>query len=141
MGQKNPRRSEADPSKRPHVSRSPKVEHPARSLFIPAALFVGFVIGTFFGRPLFFSPLAESTSPIEQSPDSESKPKSPEKKDKSTQPQGNPAAKSQPKWDEKTIRSLSLSEVRSQLSQLPTWSPGAAADQVEHWLVQRWASL
>jgi hypothetical protein len=78
MGQKNPRRPEADQSKRPQVSRSPKVEHSARSLFIPAALFVGFVIGTFFGRPLFFNPLAESTSPTEQSPDPASTPKAPE---------------------------------------------------------------
>ena len=141
MGQKTPRRSEADPSKRPQVSRSPKVESPARSLFIPAALLLGFVIGTFFGRPFFFSPLAESTSLTEQSPQSESTPKPPEKKGKSTQPQGNPAAKGQAKWDEKTIRSLPLSEVRSQLSQLSTWSPGATADQVEQWLVQRWAAL
>jgi hypothetical protein len=141
MGQKNPRRSEADPSKRPQVSRSPKVEHSARSLFIPAALFVGFVIGTFFGRPLFFNPLSDSTSPTEQSPDPASTPKPPEKKGKSAQPQANPAAKSQTKWDEKMIRSLSLSEVQSQLYQLSTWSPGAAADQVEHWLVQRWATL
>ena len=141
MGQKNPRRSEADPSKRPHVSRSPKVEHSARSLFIPAALFVGFLIGTFFGRPLFFTPIAESTTPTEQSTQSEATPKSVEKNGKSAQPQANPFAKSQPKWDEKTIRTLSLSEVRSRLSQLSTWSPGAAADQVEHWLVQRWATL
>ena len=141
MGQKNPRRSEADPSKRPPISRGPKVAHPVRSLLIPSALFLGFLLGTFFGRPLLFPSLHEPTNPSAADLPSEPTLQPTESKRKSAPPEANRLLKSQPKWDEKTIRALSISEIRSRLSQLSTWSPGAAADQVEHWLVQRWAAI
>jgi hypothetical protein len=51
------------------------------------------------------------------------------------------SAKKETKWDEKTIRTLSLSEIRSRLTQLSTWTPSPLADQTERWLVQRWAAL
>ena len=141
MGQKNPRRSEADPSKSPPISRGPKVAHPARSLLIPSALFVGFLLGTFFGRPLLFPSLNETTNSTDSDLPSEATLQPNKSKGKSAPPEANGSLKSQPKWDEKTIRALSISEIRSRLSQLSTWSPGAVADQVEHWLVQRWAAL
>ncbi|NBT90838.1 MAG: hypothetical protein EBT50_08440, partial [Verrucomicrobia bacterium] len=51
------------------------------------------------------------------------------------------ASDSPPRWDEKSIRSLGLAEVKNRLNQLSTWPAGPEADRVERWLVKRWAAL
>jgi len=141
MGEKNTRRSNPDPSKRPTLPQPTNLRSPFSSLIIPSALFLGFLLGTFFGRPLFLSPSSEptsETSPSLQLPtSSDSTPKKP------TIPASQvlSSAKNEKGWDEKTIQSLSLSEIRTRLSQLSTWSPGPVADQVERWLIKRWATL
>jgi hypothetical protein len=139
MGEKVHRRTDGNPSKRPPVSRPTKVEFPTQSLLVPTALFFGFILGTFFGRPLFFPPTSDSSTET-------SIPSSPLVSSNSTKGVTNSSSftnsvKKETKWDEKTIRTLSLSEIRSRLTQLSTWTPGPLADQTERWLVQRWAAL
>jgi hypothetical protein len=137
MGEKNTRRSNPDPSKRPTIPQPTSIRSSLASLIIPSALFLGFLLGTFFGRPLLFSPSSES-SPSTQTPtSSDSDPKKPT----SLSSPIASSAKKEKGWDEKTIQSLSLSEIRTRLSQLSTWSPGPGADQAERWLIQRWATL
>ena len=140
MGEKTQRRAEGNPPKSPALSRRPVTDSPLRQLLLPAALLAGFILGVFFGRPLFFSSVSE--------PDSETNPptalSATNSKPKNLAPQtssANPKAKQEPKWDEKTIQSLPLAEIRARLAQLSSWTPGAVADQTERWLVQRWAAL
>jgi hypothetical protein len=44
-------------------------------------------------------------------------------------------------WDEKSIQSLPLKDIKARLTQLSTWPAGPEADRVERWLVKRWAAL
>jgi hypothetical protein len=139
MGEKVQRRTDGNPSKRPPVSRPAKVGFPTQSLLVPTALFFGFILGTFFGRPLFFPP--ETDSLTETPPPSSLLVSSNSTKRVSHSSAPTNSAKKETKWDEKTIRTLSLSEIRSRLTQLSTWAPSPLADQTERWLVQRWAAL
>ena len=140
MGEKTQRGAEGNSSKSPALPRRAVADSPLRQLLIPAALLAGFILGIFFGRPLFFSSPSEpfnenppSPPPLTTNP----KPKNlPTQTSATTQ-----KAKQEPKWDEKTIRSLPLTEIRARLAQLSSWTPGAVADQTERWLVQRWAVL
>ena len=100
---------------------------------------MGFILGTFFGRPLFFSP--ETNSSTETPIPSSVLVSSNSTKGVSNLSTITVSVKKETKWDEKTIRTLSLSEIRSRLTQLSTWTPGPLADQTERWLVQRWAAL
>jgi hypothetical protein len=139
MGEKVQRRTDGNPSKRAPVSRPTKVGFPTQSLLVPTALFFGFILGTFFGRPLFFPP--ETDSPTETPIPSSVLVSSNSRKGVSNSSTPTNSAKKETKWDEKTIRTLSLSEIRSRLTQLSTWTPSPLADQTERWLVQRWAAL
>lgn len=141
MGEKKPGRPETDSSKRPQVSRGPKVDNPVRSLFPPFALLAGFILGAFFGRPLFFSLAPDSPSDSSAPPLSLAFTNSTQKKRSPQNTASSSQTNSPAKWDEKTIKSLPLAEVRARLAQLSTWAPGPVADQTERWLVQRWAAL
>ena len=141
MGEKNTRRPNPDPSKRPTLSQPTSVKSPLASLIIPFALFLGFLLGTFFGRPLFFSTSIEPSSETSPSPGSLVFSNSNPKKPTIAVSQIASSEKKEKNWDEKTIQSLSLFEIRLRLSQLSTWSPGPVADQAERWLIQRWATL
>ncbi len=44
-------------------------------------------------------------------------------------------------WDENSIRSIGLVEIKKRLNQLASWPPGPEADRIEKWLVIRWATL
>jgi hypothetical protein len=139
MGEKVQRRTDGNPSKRAPVSRPTKVGFPTQSLLVPTALFFGFILGTFFGRPLFFPPETDSSTetPIPSSVIVSSN----SAKGVSNSSTSTNSAKKETKWDEKTIRTLSLAEIRLRLTQLSTWTPSPLADQTERWLVQRWAAL
>ena len=141
MGEKDPRRSEADSTKRAALSRSAKVAPPRHGLLIPFALLVGFLLGTFFGRPLLLSPFAEPSASPQSTTDSAESFAPATSKSNASKIASAKKEVAEKKWDEKTIRSLSLADIRSRISQLSTWTPGQVADQVEHWLVQRWAAL
>jgi hypothetical protein len=141
MGEKVTRRSNPDPSKRPTLSQPTSVKSSVSSLLLPTALFLGFLLGTFFGRPLFISPASEpssESSPFLQPPNSSD---STQKRPTNPASQIASSGKKEKSWDEKTIQSFSLSEIRTRLSQLSTWSPGPVADQVERWLIKRWVTL
>jgi hypothetical protein len=139
MGEKVQRRTDGNPSKRAPVSRPTKVGFPTQSLLVPTALFFGFILGTFFGRPLIFGPETDSSTEVPQ-PSSLLVSSNSTKGVSHSSPSTN-SSKKETKWDEKTIRTLSLSDIRSRLTQLSTWTPGPLADQTERWLVQRWAAL
>jgi hypothetical protein len=139
MGEKVQRRTDGNPSKRAPLSQPTKVGFSTQSLLVPAALFFGFILGTFFGRPLFFPPEADSST--ETTTPSSMLVSSNTTKGVSNSSTITNWAKKETKWDEKTIRTLSLSEIRSRLTQLSTWTPSPLADQTERWLVQRWAAL
>ncbi|MCX6946608.1 MAG: hypothetical protein NTU87_01905 [Verrucomicrobia bacterium] len=141
MGEKDPRRSEADSTKRAALSRSAKVAPPRHGLLIPFALLVGFLLGTFFGRPLLLSPFAEPSASPQPTTDSAESFAPATSKSNASKIASAKKEVAEKKWDEKTIRSLPLADIRSRISQLSTWTPGPLADQVEHWLVQRWAAL
>jgi hypothetical protein len=141
MGEKITRRSNPDPSKRPTLPQPTSVKSSVSSLLLPAALFIGFLLGTFFGRPLLLSPSSEPSSESSPYPQTTTSPDSTSKKPTSPSSPIASSGKKEKGWDEKTIQSFSLSEIRARLSQLSTWSPGPVADQAERWLVQRWATL
>jgi len=44
-------------------------------------------------------------------------------------------------WDEASIQSLALLEVKKLLKELAKWPPSAETERVERWLVKRWATL
>jgi len=79
--------------------------------------------------------------PIEDSAETPSVPVPPATKTASAKKSPGKASDSSARWDEKSIRSLGLAEVKNRLNQLSTWPPGPNADRVERWLVKRWASL
>ena len=140
MGEKTQRGAEGNSSKSPALPRRAVADSPLRQLLIPAALLAGFILGIFFGRPLFFSSPSEPFN--ENTPSPPPLTTNPKPKNLPTQTSATTQkAKQEPKWDEKTIRSLPLTEIRARLAQLSSWTPGAVADQTERWLVQRWAVL
>ena len=141
MGEKITRRSNPDSSKRQTLSQPTSIKSTLASLIIPSTLFLGFLLGTFFGRPLLFSPSSEPTSETSPSPQPPTSFDSNPKKPTIPASQVLSSAKKEKGWDEKTIQSLSLFEIRARLSQLSTWTPGPVADQTERWLIQRWATL
>jgi hypothetical protein len=140
MGEKTQRGAEGNSSKSPALPRRAVADSPLRQLLIPAALLAGFILGIFFGRPLFFSSPSEPFN--ENTPSPPPLTTNPKPKNLPTQTSATTQkAKQEPKWDEKTIQSLPLAEIRARLAQLSSWTPSAVADQTERWLVQRWAVL
>lgn len=118
--------------------KSEKSSHPWRHLGVPAALLGGFLLGF----------ILRGSDLSNEAPD----PGNDEllEKDSTVIPPANPKAfvkaaqkkASTPStgWDEKTIRSLGLAEIKNRLNQLTNWPPGPDADRVERWLVKRWAA-
>lgn len=115
-----------------------KANQPWKKLGTPAALFAGFALGFGLRGPVLNAPQAGSFNQEEtetedvvpagvKKPPAKTSPPKPEQKTTA--------------WDEKTIRSLGLPEIKLRLNQLSSWPPGPQTDRVERWLVKRWATL
>ncbi|MEY5062959.1 MAG: hypothetical protein RLZZ112_923 [Verrucomicrobiota bacterium] len=105
---------------------------------IPAALFTGFLLGFVLRGPIRNAP--ERSSLDEEEPEAKvvvfPQTKTSTAKTNSPRPEQIFTG-----WDEKTIRSLGLPEIKNRLNQLSTWPPGPQTDRMERWLVKRWAAL
>lgn len=115
-----------------------KANQPWKKLGIPAALFASFALGFGLRGPVLNPPEPGSFDQEETEAEvvvSAIAKKTPAKTSPSKSEQKTTA------WDEKTIRSLGLPEIKLRLNQLSSWPPGPQTDQVERWLVKRWAAL
>jgi hypothetical protein len=119
------------------VIKNPR-SHPWQKLGIPAGLLAGFALGFALRGPVQNTP-EPGTLDQEEAAAERIAPVSAKKTTAQPVPP-KPAPKSTG-WDEKTIRSLGLAEIKLRLNQLSTWPPGPEADRIERWLVKRWTAL
>ena len=119
--------------------KATKADNPWRHLAVPAALIGGFLFGFVIRGPVL--KLQEPSSQIEDSFNPNPVLTPPPAKQASTK--ASPQRVSDPSrgWDEKSIQSLPLKDIKARLTQLSTWPAGPEADRVERWLVKRWAAL
>lgn len=109
-----------------------------KKLGIPGSLVTGFLLGFVLRGPTLNAP-GPSSLDWEETETEVVVPAIAKKTPAKTSP-----PKSEQKttaWDEKTIRSLGLPEIKLRLNQLSSWPPGPQTDRVERWLVKRWAAL
>ena len=118
---------------------SVKNKSPWPRLGIPLGILGGFLLGFVLRGPdpqipsqsSSFRDSAEEGGPVLPPPGKKEVPKKPR-----------PASSGQSSgWDENSIRSLGLAEIKNRLNQLTSWPPGPEADRMERWLVKRWAAL